>query len=207
VDATVGLGGHAAALLAAAPGLRLLGLDRDPEALRIAAERLRPFGPRVRLVNRPFAELPAILHEIGESPAAVLADLGCSSLQFDTPERGFSLRADGPLDMRFGPTGPTAADLLNRVSEEELMDILWSYGEERRARAIAGALIRRRQRRPLETTAELVEVVVEVLGPMRRGRVHPATRTMQAIRIAVNDELSQLESFLRRRPSAAPGRL
>jgi len=197
VDATVGLGGHAAAVLAAAPGLRLLGLDRDPRALELARERLAPFAGRVRLLNRTFAELPGILEEEGgERPSAILADLGCSSLQLDSPRRGFSFRFDAPLDMRMGSAGPTAADLLNGAGEEELMRILREYGEERRARAIARAIVARRKERPLATTRDLVEVVVGVLGPGRRGRVHPVTRTFQALRIAVNDELGQLERFL-----------
>ncbi len=197
VDATVGLGGHAEALLEAHPRRRLLGLDRDPEALAAARARLYRFGGRVRLLERRFSELPEILDELGEEPpAAVVADLGCSSLQLDSPARGFSFRHDGPLDMRMQPAGPTAADLVNGASEEELMRILWSYGEERRARAIARAIVAARRREPIRTTRRLAEIVVEVLGPGRRGRVHPATRTFQALRIAVNDELGELERFL-----------
>ncbi len=197
VDATVGLGGHAAALLEASPGSRLLGLDRDPAALELARERLREHGDRVRLVQARFSELPRILEEAGgEAPAAILADLGCSSLQLDTAGRGFSFRLEGPLDMRMGTDGPTAADLVNTLEEEELMRILWSYGEERRARAVARAIVRRRRRAPLATTRELAEVVIQVLGPGKRGGIHPATRTFQALRIAVNDELGELERFL-----------
>ncbi len=197
VDATVGLGGHAAALLGADPGFRLLGLDRDGEALELARERLRGYGNRVRLVRARFSELPRILAELAEEPpAAILADLGCSSLQLDDPGRGFSFRLDGPLDMRMGSEGPTAADLVNSLDEEELMRILWNFGEERRARAIARAIVDRRKGGPLTTTRELAEVVIQVLGPGRRGRVHPATRTFQALRIAVNDELGEIERFL-----------
>lgn len=197
VDLTVGAGGHAAALLEAAPAFTLLGLDRDPEALRLAERRLEPHRDRVELVCRPFADLPQLLAERGAvRPAAVLADLGCSSMQLDRPERGFSFQEDGPLDMRMGGHGPTAADVVNGASPEELMRILWELGEERRSRAIARALLARRARAPLTTTGELARVVVEVLGPSRRGRVHPATRTFMALRLHVNDELGQLERVL-----------
>ena len=197
VDATVGPGGHAEALLEAAPGFTLLGLDRDPRALELARRRLERFGSRVTLLERRFSQLPEVLATRAEpAPAAILADLGCSSLQLDTPERGFSFRHDAPLDMRMGAHGPTAADLLAEAEEEELVRILWRYGEERRSRAIARAMVRRRRERPLRTTRDLAELVVEVLGPGRRGRVHPATRTFQALRIAVNDELGELERFL-----------
>jgi 16S rRNA (cytosine1402-N4)-methyltransferase len=197
VDLTVGAGGHAAALLDAAPGFSLLGLDRDPEALRLAERRLEPHRDRVQLVCRPFADLPRVLEERRAGrPAAVLADLGCSSMQLDRAERGFSFVEDGPLDMRRGPEGPTAADVVNDASAEELMRILWELGEERRSRAIARALVARRQRAPLSTTRDLARVVVEVLGPARRGRVHPATRTFMALRLQVNDELGQLQQVL-----------
>jgi 16S rRNA (cytosine1402-N4)-methyltransferase len=197
VDATVGLGGHAAALLSAAPGSRLLGLDRDPAALALARQRLAGFEHRVHLVESEFADLPDVLDALGEEPpAAILADLGCSSLQLDTPERGFSFSSDGPLDMRMSGRGQTAAELLQSASEGELMQILWSYGEERRARALARRITSRRAGAPLRTSAELTQLVLDVLGPARRGRVHPATRTFQALRIAINDELGQLERFL-----------
>jgi len=197
VDATVGMGGHAAALLEAAPGFRLLGIDRDPAAIELARDRLGGFGTRVRLTCARFSQLPEVLEQVGEeAPAAILADLGCSSLQLDMGERGFSFRSDAPLDMRMGDEGPTAAELLERLDAEELMRILWDYGEERRARAIVRAIVERRREKPVTTTRELVEIVVSVLGPGRRGRVHPATRTFQALRIAVNDELGELERFL-----------
>ena len=197
VDATVGLGGHAAALLEAAPGFRLLGLDRDPQALARAGERLRGFADRVQLVQAAFDRLPELLEDLAlEPPAAVLADLGCSSLQLDTPQRGFSFTADGPLDMRMGREGPTVAELLEDIEWEDLVSILRDYGEERRARAIARAIIRRRERSPLRTTGELSRLVLEVVGSGRAGRIHPVTRTFQALRIAVNDELGQLERFL-----------
>lgn len=197
VDATVGLGGHAEILLERFPAARLLGLDRDPEALDAARRRLAPFGNRVQLVQARFSELPQVLvrHDVG-APCAVLADLGCSSLQLDSARRGFSFRTDAPLDMRMGPDGPTAADILDRAREEELMRILSDYGEERRARAVAREVLRRRRNGSLSTTGDLAAAVVHVLGPARRGRVHPATRTFQALRIAVNDELGELERFL-----------
>lgn len=197
VDVTVGLGGHAEALLEAAPGFRLLGLDRDPQAIARAARRLRRFGDRIHLVEATFDELPRVLDrlELG-SPAAVLADLGCSSPQLDQPERGFSFQADGPLDMRMGASGPTAAELLARVDQEELVRILREFGEERRARAVARAIIARREAVPIRTTGELSRLVRAVVGGGSTRRIDPATRTFQALRIAVNDELGQLERFL-----------
>jgi 16S rRNA (cytosine1402-N4)-methyltransferase len=196
IDVTVGLGGHAEALLRAEAGFRLVGLDRDPRALARADERLRVFVGRVRLANETFDRLPSVIEELGlEPPAAVLADLGCSSLQIDDPDRGFSFQSDGPLDMRMGSGGPTAAELLERTDWEGLVSILRNYGEERRAAAIARAIVERRQESPLETTGQLSRLVREVVGD-RGARIHPATRTFQALRIAVNDELGQLERFL-----------
>ncbi len=196
VDATVGLGGHAEALLQAEPGFQLVGLDRDPQALARAGERLQPFSNRVQLVEETFDRLPLVLRRLGlGAPVAVLADIGCSSLQLDSAERGFSFASDGPLDMRMGGTGPTAADLLEQAEWEELVRILRDYGEERRARAIARAIVRRREQGPLRTTAQLSRLVQDVMGGRER-RIHPATRTFQALRIAVNDELGQLERFL-----------
>jgi len=196
IDATVGLGGHAEALLGSEPGFRLLGLDRDPAALARAGERLRAFSDRVRLEESAFDQLPAILDRLQlDAPAAVLADLGCSSLQLDSPERGFSFQTDGPLDMRMGRSDRTAADLLESADWEELVRILRDYGEERHARAISRAIVARRGSAPLRTTGELSRLVRSVVG---NGdfRIHPATRTFQALRIAVNDELGQLERFL-----------
>jgi 16S rRNA (cytosine1402-N4)-methyltransferase len=196
VDATVGLGGHADALLRAAPGFRLVGLDRDPQALARTGERLRGVADRVRLVEAAFSDLPRVLADLDEEPpVAILADLGCSSLQLDSPERGFSFMADGPLDMRMGTAGESAADLLARIDLEELVKILRDFGEERRARAVARAIISRRERAPLRTTGELSRVVSRVVAS-GGGRIHPATRTFQALRIAVNDELGELERFV-----------
>jgi len=196
VDATVGLGGHAEALLRVEPEFQLVGLDRDPQALARAGERLQPFSDRVQLVEETFDRLPLVLRRFGlGAPVAVLADIGCSSLQLDSAERGFSFASDGPLDMRMGGTGPTAADLLERAEWEELVRILRDFGEERRARAVARAIVRRREQDPLRTTAQLSRLVQDVMGGRER-RIHPATRTFQALRIAVNDELGQLERFL-----------
>jgi 16S rRNA (cytosine1402-N4)-methyltransferase len=196
VDATVGLGGHAEALLRAEPEFQLVGLDRDPQALVRAGERLQSFGDRVQLVEETFDHLPLVLRRLGlGAPVAVLADIGCSSLQLDTAERGFSFSDDGPLDMRMGGSGPTAADLLEHSEWEELVRILRDYGEERRARAIARAIVTRREQAPLRTTGQLSRLVRDVIGGGGR-RIHPATRTFQALRIAVNDELGQLERFL-----------
>ncbi|HJQ73737.1 MAG TPA: 16S rRNA (cytosine(1402)-N(4))-methyltransferase RsmH [Gaiellaceae bacterium] len=194
VDATVGLGGHAAALLAAAPGARLLGVDRDPSALAVARERLAAAGDAVVLRQAHYADLPALLAELGEEGAdAVLLDLGVSSLQLDDPGRGFSFQAEGPLDMRMGPgAAPSAHEVVNAWSEAELARVIAEYGEEPRARAVARAIVRAR---PLATTTELAGVIAAVLGRPRPG-LHPATRTFQAIRIAVNDELAGLERFL-----------
>jgi 16S rRNA (cytosine1402-N4)-methyltransferase len=194
VDATVGLGGHAAALLSAESSFQLLGVDRDPMAVAEARRRLEPFGRRITVVNASFDRLPELLaeHDL-EPPAAILADLGCSSMQLDSPERGFSFAADGPLDMRMGADGTTAAELVNSVGEEELVSILWRYGEERRSRAVARALVRAR---PLNSTDDLRRLVEKVVGWRRGQKIHPATRVFQALRIAVNDELGQLERFL-----------
>jgi 16S rRNA (cytosine1402-N4)-methyltransferase len=197
VDATVGLAGHAAALLEACAGLRLLGLDRDPSAIAIARQHLHRFANRISLQVRTFAKLPQALAAHGESsPVAILADLGCSSLQLDTAERGFSFQKDGPLDMRMGSSQETAADLVNTATPEELMRILWEYGEERRARAIVRAMVERRRQRPLQTTGELSQLILEVVGRRVKEQIHPATRSFQALRIAVNDELGQLEAFI-----------
>ena len=196
VDATVGLGGHSHALLRAAPGFHLVGLDRDPAALARAGERLRDFSDRVRLEEGTFDQLPSILERLQlGSPAAILADLGCSSLQLDTPDRGFSFQADGPLDMRMGPDGSSASDLLQRLDWEDLVKILRDFGEERHARAISRAIVARRESSPIRTTGELSRLVRSVVGDGER-KIHPATRTFQALRIAVNDELGQLERFL-----------
>ncbi|QQR75082.1 MAG: 16S rRNA (cytosine(1402)-N(4))-methyltransferase RsmH [Holophagales bacterium] len=199
VDCTLGLGGHAAALLERAPTVRLVGIDRDPEALERAAERLAGFGDRVRLVESRFGDLREALAPLGLPPlAGVFADLGVSSLQLDLARRGFSFRRDGPLDMRMGRDGPTAADVVNSYSEADLESILRGYGEEHDARRIARAIVRARARQPIVTTGELSRVVVSAKGGdrQREGRVDPATRTFQALRLEVNQELRELERML-----------
>ncbi|HEY2523887.1 MAG TPA: 16S rRNA (cytosine(1402)-N(4))-methyltransferase RsmH [Candidatus Binataceae bacterium] len=210
VDATLGTGGHAEMLLEAS-GAALLGLDRDPRALETAGERLRRFGPRVTLRHCDFAEIERTVAEAGlGAPDAILADLGMSSFALDDPERGFSFRNEGPLDMRMDPTAPVSAyDLLNEEGEDELARIIREFGEERAARRIARAIVQARRRRPLVTTTELRAVVERVAGAGHRGPIHPATRTFQALRIAVNHELESLAAFLESAPGclAAGGRL
>ena len=195
VDATVGGGGHAEALLARAPHLRLVGLDRDPDALRAAAERLASYGDRVVLRHARFDALSDVLDEIGQPRiSACLFDLGVSSAQLDRPERGFSYRLDGPLDMRMDPTtGVTAADIVNHADEGTLASILRRNADERQCRRIAAAIV---ARRPLATTAQLARVVAEAVPAPARRRVHPARRTFQALRIEVNGELEILEAAL-----------
>lgn len=196
IDATVGGGGHAEAILeASAPDGRLLGMDTDPDALRRAQRRLHRFGHRVVLVRGNFGNLAAIARRRGFEPAdGILMDLGVSADQLADPKRGFSFQLEGPLDMRMDPSLPrTAADLVNGLAEEELARVIRTYGEERFARRIARAIVRSR---PVRTTKELADIIERVV-PRRPGqRLHPATRTFQALRIAVNDELGALERAL-----------
>ena len=200
VDATLGLGGHSEAILEASPEARVLGIDRDREALRLAGERLARFGTRFRPTYGNFRDIRRLMSEAGEAEASgVLADLGVSSLQFDTPERGFSFRHDAPLDMRMDTSGgeETAAELLRRLPEDEIARVIYEYGEERRSRRIARWIVERRERgEPVETTAELAELVARAVGHKRSDKIHPATRTFQALRIAVNGELEGLGEFL-----------
>lgn len=196
LDATVGLGGHAHALLASRPNLHLLGLDLDPAALAVARERLASFADRVRLVNGSYRRLAEIAETYAvETLDGALFDLGVSSLQLDTPERGFSFRHDAPLDMRFGREGATAAELLAEISEEELVRVLREFGEEPRARRIARSIVRARLTREIRTTGELRRLVHAAVGSAR-GRIDPATRTFQAVRIATNRELEAIPSAL-----------
>ena len=193
VDMTVGSGGHAAALLEAGVS-RLVGVDRDPEALALAGGRLSAFGERVRLVAARFSEVDEDV--VGGPADGVLFDLGVSSMQLDRPERGFGYRVDGPLDMRMGEgsgeAGPSAADLVNGLPERDLADLIYRLGEERRSRRIAAAIVRHR---PVRTTDQLTGIVVSAVGK-RPGGPHPARRTFQALRIAVNRELEELTAAL-----------
>ena len=193
IDCTVGEGGHTDAILSAASGCRVLGLDRDPAALATAQIRLTPFGERGRLVNASYATLIEQAGEHGFIPAdGVLMDLGISSLQLQGEGRGFSFQRDDPLDMRFGPDGETLAeDVVNHYSERALVKVIQEYGEEPRARRIGRAIVRNR---PLRTTGDLARVVEGAIG--RRGRLHPATRTFQGVRIEVNQEIRTLQTGL-----------
>lgn len=216
VDCTVGLGGHAAEVLRRHAAASVLGIDRDTDALEHASKRLREFGPRARLVHGDFGSIREIVAEAGiGKPAGILADLGVSSLQLDRPERGFSFMRSGPLDMRMdrspgsarspGSMG-TARDVVNLESQSVLETVLRDYGEERQARRIARAIVERRRREPIETTDDLRDLVHEAVGAsrVRRGRalragarsIDAATRTFQALRIAVNEELSGLGATL-----------
>jgi 16S rRNA (cytosine1402-N4)-methyltransferase len=200
VDATLGEGGHAEALLrATAPSGRLVGIDRDAEVLEFARQRLAPFGSRVDIIHGHAAELQTILGRLQVAQAdGILLDLGVSSFQLETAERGFSFAREGPLDMRMDRTAEqTAATLVNTLGEWELVDIIRRYGEEHWARRIARAILRARRHTPLQTTQDLAAIITQVIPPSaRRPRIHPATRTFQALRIAVNQELSRLEESL-----------
>ena len=195
VDGTLGAGGHARGIMeASAPDGQLLGLDVDPQALAIARRNLAPYENRIHLAQASYTSLSAQLALLRwEAVDGIVLDLGASSMQFDTPERGFSFLHDAPLDMRFGPHIPqTAADLVNKYSERELADLIYQYGEERNSRKIARAIVKAR---PIHTTRELA-AVIESVSPRRGDRVHPATRTFQALRIAVNEELASIEEVL-----------
>lgn len=195
MDATVGAGGHAWGILnTSGPDSTLLGLDVDPQALAIASQRLAGFQGRFTLAQASYTTLLHQLEALGwQAVHGIVIDLGVSSMQLDTPERGFSFRAEGPLDMRFDPSGEvTAATLVNTLSEGELAGLIWRYGEERQSRRIAKAIC---GARPLRTTGELASVIrAAVKGP--RDHIDPATRTFQALRIAVNQELRAVEEFL-----------
>jgi 16S rRNA (cytosine1402-N4)-methyltransferase len=197
VDGTLGAGGHAWGILHhSAPDGILLGLDLDPQALSLARQRLAEFGSRAVLVQDSYTTLLEQLEQLNwPAVDGIVLDLGISSMQVDTPERGFSFQVDAPLDMRFSPENPIqAADLVNDLPERELADLLFKYGEEKRSRAIARAIVRSR---PIHTTRELAQVVESALGrPARGSRLHPATLTFQALRIAVNQELEAIEAVL-----------
>jgi 16S rRNA (cytosine1402-N4)-methyltransferase len=195
VDATFGAGGYTRALLER--GARVIAFDRDPFAVRFATALAAEYGERFTLVARPFSEMADALGELGVAGVdGVVFDLGVSSMQLDQAERGFSFLRDGPLDMRMGASGPTAADLVNTAEEDELARVIFTYGEERRSRRIAAFLVRRREEQPFTGTLDLAAVVERALGGRRGAPTHPATRTFQALRIAVNDELGELERGL-----------
>ena len=200
IDATFGAGGYTGAILAAAD-TEVLALDRDPSAIAAAGALTARYGPRLQLVEGCFGALDRIAAAAAFVPVdGVVLDIGVSSMQLDEPARGFSFLADGPLDMRMTASGeaagPTAADIVNGLPESELADVLYQLGEERRSRAIARAIVTARAARPITTTAELARLVSSVLGPPRHDEKHPATRTFQALRIHVNDELAELTRAL-----------
>jgi 16S rRNA (cytosine1402-N4)-methyltransferase len=203
LDATVGLGGHTRAVLEAHPETRVVGIDRDEEMLVEARKRLEGFGARVTLAHAPYSALCRVLDEAGAlSPDAILMDLGVSSPQLDAADRGFSFRADALLDMRMDRSGgETAADLVNRLPERELADLIYGLGDERHSRRIAAAIVAERRKEPIRTTGRLAAIVRR--AARGRGRIDAATRTFQALRMAVNRELEELREGL----DAAAGRL
>ncbi len=215
IDATLGLGGHAEALLEKSTQgrvTRVIGIDQDTEAIAFAAERLEKFGDRIQIFHSNFSQIKDIWQRSGperpaEKPNGILADLGVSSLQFDSAERGFSFRYDAPLDMRMNAAAPvdddeaeeteTAAELLQRLSEEEIANVIYQYGEERFSRRIAKWIVERREQgQPIETTKELADLVSRAVKKSKHDQIHPATRTFQALRIAVNKELDILADFI-----------
>jgi 16S rRNA (cytosine1402-N4)-methyltransferase len=199
VDCTVGLGGHSEAILQASSDAQVLGIDRDEEALELAGRRLAQYGSRFRAVHADFRELTRVLATAKvRQVRGVLADLGVSSLQLDSPSRGFSFRHEAPLDMRMDTSrGETAAELLGRLSEVEIANLIFAYAEEPRSRRIARAIVQGRERgQPVATTTDLANVVERAVGRGNKRRIHPATRTFQALRIAVNGELENLDRFL-----------
>jgi 16S rRNA (cytosine1402-N4)-methyltransferase len=198
VDCTLGMGGHAAALMNASPDVVLIGIDRDEAALAVARERLKVFEKRFQAVHANFEDLAAVLNRVGvDQPRGILADLGVSSVQLDQSDRGFSFAAKAPLDMRMDRSaGETAADLVNSLPEAELANLIFEFGEERGARKIARLIERERQREPIATTDQLAAIVVRALRVPGRWRIHPATRTFQALRIAVNGELDALTRLM-----------
>ena len=199
MDCTVGLGGHSEAVLQSSSDTRVIGMDLDPSALEYARQRLAPFGERFRGFHANFRAIAEVLRQANErDPSGILVDLGVSSLQFDSPERGFSFRFDAPLDMRMDPSqGLTAADLLQQLPESEIARIIFEYGEERHSRRIARRIVERREQgKPITTTTELADLLRIAVGGHKRYQIHPATRTFQALRIAVNQELEGLGEFV-----------
>lgn len=195
MDGTVGAGGHARGILeSSSPTGQLLGLDLDPQALDLAKKKLRPYKNRAILTQASYLTLKDQLRKLQwEKVDGIVLDLGLSSIQMDTPERGFSFRFDGPLDMRFGPENDVrAADLVNTLSENDLADLIYRFGEERRSRSIARVIV---NSRPIESTHQLAEIISAVF-PKGQSRIHPATRTFQALRIATNNELDAVQKVL-----------
>jgi 16S rRNA (cytosine1402-N4)-methyltransferase len=200
VDATLGLGGHTEGILALNSGARVIGIDQDADAIKHAEERLSHFGERIRIVHSNFTNIKSVVGDLGyEGVDGVLADLGVSSLQLDSGERGFSFRFDAPLDMRMDTSSDleTAAELLATLTETEIADIIYRYGEERASRRIAKWIVEKRDAgQPIETTRQLAELVERAVRRGPKDKIHPATRTFQALRIAVNRELEFLERFV-----------
>jgi len=201
VDSTLGLGGHTEAILSNSDKTQVFGIDRDPEAIRFAARRLIKFGERIQIFHANFSDIKQVLEKAEINRVnGVIADLGVSSLQFDSASRGFSFRFDAPLDMRMNAESETetAADLLATLSEFEIARIIYEYGEERLSRRIASRIVwKREQGEPITTTKELAALVEKAIGSGKKDKIHPATRTFQALRIAVNGELEILEQFIR----------
>jgi len=200
IDCTLGLGGHAEAILEASATSRVIGIDRDAQAIGFAEERLSRFGERFQAVHADFRDIAGVVAKArAENISGVLADLGASSLQLDSPARGFSFRHDAPLDMRMnsGSDEETVAEMLARLPQEEIARLIFEYGEERKSRRIAALIVARRERgEPVATTKQLAEVVIRAVGRRPSERIHPATRTFQALRIAVNRELEGLDTFV-----------
>ncbi|MFN2501500.1 MAG: 16S rRNA (cytosine(1402)-N(4))-methyltransferase RsmH [Pyrinomonadaceae bacterium] len=200
VDATVGLGGHSAAILSSSPHTQVIGIDQDGEALLLAGQTLASFGDRALLVKGNFSDIPKIVTDAGRGkPRGIIADLGVSSLQLDSKIRGFSFRFDSPLDMRMDAESgrPTAAELLATLDQEDLANIIYEFGEDRFSRRIARRIIERREaREPILTTFDLAELIRRAVPRGAKEKIHPATRTFQALRIAVNGELDILDSFI-----------
>jgi 16S rRNA (cytosine1402-N4)-methyltransferase len=203
LDGTFGAGGYTTAMLDRAQ-CQVIAIDRDPDAIAAGRALAERYAPRLRLIEGRFGDMAELLS--GEDVDGVTLDLGVSSMQFDQAERGFSFRNSGPLDMRMEKNGPSAADLVNTTEEAELADIFWRYGEERKSRRVAHAIVERRREKHIETTGELAEIVRRAVGPSARDESDPATRAFQALRIAVNDELGELERGLAAAESVlAPG--
>jgi 16S rRNA (cytosine1402-N4)-methyltransferase len=195
IDATFGAGGYTRAILGQA-GTQVIGIDRDPHAIALGADLVQAANGRLTLIEDQFSHLDAVARNCGyEAVDGVVLDLGVSSMQLDTPQRGFSFRHDGPLDMRMGTHGPSAADIVARSSERDLANIIFLLGEERHSRSVARAIVKARQLASIETTAALADIVARVVR-LRPGDIHPATRTFQALRIFVNDELGELVAAL-----------